>query len=1660
MCTYAHLCLVAYGVILDSEVGEHMAIYHLHQGHVSRSTGRSAVQNAAYITGSNLYETRRDLTAAYENRKEDVVWSKTFAPEWTPDALRDLTIWDKIESFEDEYAAIRFPKGLIARDNYCDSARTAMTLIVALPRELPSNISIELMEEFAHTRFVSKDLIVTCGMHDDEGNPHGHFLISRRSLVQEADGSVTFSWLKNRTMCTKSELRNTRKLWAEFVNAYLEREGIDERVTEKSFVDLGVNLNPSKHRGWVADKLHDMGIDSKIMQENEQIFLTNKKNILKNPEIILQEISSKNATYTPEQLLKTIQKRLGNDAHEIANVYEILIEKSLYIGDGLDGMPRYTTSAYKQTEEEALTTLASFMNNTNNHSIHSMKVNSYVTLHYGHMTDEQRNATIGLTQKDSLSVLLGRAGTGKTTTTVKAVCELYQQEGYTVIGGSLSKLASDNLQIEAKINAKTLHAWLYCWDRYRQAEQEFLAFNNLISKEVLNQLHWYKELKQFEHFALTDTSVFVLDEAGMVGVDQWKRLLEHAKLRNAKVIAVGDDVQSKAIEAGDFFREVIEQTGRNGSLFQLNTIQRQRVDWMRTASEQFATLNTQEGLALYEGRGHIHEVSTHHLEEDMAKAYIRYLSSPEMDKHNTPKFKSGLVLAFTNEQTHALNQAIRAELRLHHIPGHTLSSDDVLTLGKGEQAKKFALGDKIVFLKNEKQRITLINSDGEVLSNRHISNGTTGTLESVDDNGKMITVRLDADTTAHFSIDHYKDFSHGYALTIFKSQGQTVDFTLVAASRFMDAKALYVAMTRHRHEVHLFYTKEEFESYKAFALHMSRFTSKDLVKDYTIRSENAEAWRRVHEYQQCIYDAASVLKESQQEGDADWRAYLAIKHEQVQLGKEILNDYDAHKHYFQQAGFTQEMLEVTMGYKHRPLSVAEEKAKLTIEIYGEIARAARDLWHGIKLIPTKIEHPHYEEYQNLRDERDALAKDILAHYPLYREFVKMYAKEYGISKSTLEKQVAYREASIQKKLLADINKPFNFTASEKQPFTVDHNVGEAHSLPIATHAHVESSPKPFTPFERSTTEIAQDLREHIADLAIHFLGHPQQKSRSEWRYGTKGSMSIHVLGPKKGLYTNFETGQSGNAVTLIADQLGLTKKEAFKWGVQWLGHTPSHDTAIQTQKRTLSNTEKQSESSWKHIFPAPRDVPDLKNTPSLAYMMRGQCEVARYTYTDAEGNMLGHVVRLDDRHGKKITPTLTYCQNERGHQEWRWNGFGNDRPLYGLEQLKHKPHAPVLIVEGEKTCEAARALFPEHAVITWSGGCGAVHKTDWTPLTYREIILFPDHDEAGLNATFKLGDILKKQGCQSIHIVDLPSTLPHKWDLADAMPEHITLGELMSHTKTHSELAFEVYQKKNSVYAKTFSDIDIKHCAEASALTDYCTAEKLPLIHYFAREYYSYHNTTAPILNTHPNLTDLEQKSILVGIYAVRAHVLIDGDFKDTKYTDKFLMIGVFAAQSQLKNESYKTETDRVFEAISLYKEQEKKYELALKNPPESIKGESRDIQEGLLHAVLKFKSITQKDMPVHLTRDLYSGVKKIADSSISQDRKDEIKCTIECVMDQKAGGIHSLHDLTHDRIAFKAKQNQVKFQDSIQHHHDQLTHIEQQRTLDRELHKNLELSL
>jgi len=187
-------------------------------------------------------------------------------------------------------------------------------------------------------------------------------------------------------------------------------------------------------------------------------------------------------------------------------------------------------------------------------------------------------------------------------------------------------------------------------------------------------------------------------------------------------------------------------------------------------------------------------------------------------------------------------------------------------------------------------------------------------------------------------------------------------------------------------------------------------------------------------------------------------------------------------------------------------------------------------------------------------------------------------------------------------------------------------------------------------------------------------------------------------------------------------------------------------------------------------MPVPADAP----APPERHPSKGRWS-ARWTYRDAAGAVLGHVVRIDGDDGKQVLP-LT-CWREGGGLKWRWKGFADLRPLYGLDRLARSPVAPVLVVEGEKTADATMALFPGFAVVTWPGGTNATGKVDWSPLAGREVIVFPDADAPGRKAADDVVRRVSTAGAASVAVVRVPSYLPEGWDLADGWLVGFDLAE-------------------------------------------------------------------------------------------------------------------------------------------------------------------------------------------------------------------------------------------------------------------------------------------
>jgi ATP-dependent exoDNAse (exonuclease V) alpha subunit len=84
-----------------------------------------------------------------------------------------------------------------------------------------------------------------------------------------------------------------------------------------------------------------------------------------------------------------------------------------------------------------------------------------------------------------------------------------------------------------------------------------------------------------------------------------------------------------------------------------------------------------------------------------------------------------------------------------------------------------------------------------------IVNGLAGLIETITPNS--ITVRLDGDgRRITFDPESFIDFRHGYAGTIYKGQGRTLDQTYLYHSEHWRSAASYVALTRHRDKTELF----------------------------------------------------------------------------------------------------------------------------------------------------------------------------------------------------------------------------------------------------------------------------------------------------------------------------------------------------------------------------------------------------------------------------------------------------------------------------------------------------------------------------------------------------------------------------------------------------------------------------------------------------------------------------------------------------------------------------------------------------------------------------------------------------------------------------------------------------------------------------------------
>lgn len=175
-----------------------------------------------------------------------------------------------------------------------------------------------------------------------------------------------------------------------------------------------------------------------------------------------------------------------------------------------------------------------------------------------------------------------------------------------------------------------------------------------------------------------------------------------------------------------------------------------------------------------------------------------------------------MILAHRRKDVAKLNNAVRETLLAENL----MSKDTELTYNTASGKKQFAKGDRILFTKNDAQL--------------NVKNGTLGTV--VKASPSFLTIQPDDKNAQPIQIDinHYNHLDHGYTVTIHKSQGATVDKSWLLATKSMDQHLIYVAGTRHRERMRVYYSKSELNNTSDLSHIAFRQNHKQTINDYDI----------------------------------------------------------------------------------------------------------------------------------------------------------------------------------------------------------------------------------------------------------------------------------------------------------------------------------------------------------------------------------------------------------------------------------------------------------------------------------------------------------------------------------------------------------------------------------------------------------------------------------------------------------------------------------------------------------------------------------------------------------------------------------------------------------------------------------------------------------
>lgn len=794
-----------------------MANYHLAMQVISRGSGRKAVAAAAYRRAERFYDERYDMVHDY-SAKDGVAYSAFALPPGAPEWITELVA-------SSENVSQDFWNIVEASEKRVD-AQLAREIEFSLPVELTKEENIQLAKEYIEEQFVALGMVADWSVHYDNGNnPHVHCMLTTRPLevdgfgkrkaavldaesgepLRDKRGAIVYQ--RGDIWGSKEQIEQWREKWAAYQNFHLRMRGHSVQVDHRSYAKQGIEVDPTSKIGVVGMWMQRLGIASDKYDRHVSELAKNRKQILRNPDIVLHKISKQEAVFTEKEISREIDRYFEKGQADYAKAIDLVLQSELLVHLGAKrGQECFAIAPMIESERAMVESALALHESKQEFAILESTMDSALavlneeiktaTKGQGSLSPQQEEAAKYIMDDYRLRVLVGVAGAGKSTI-LKASNIAWQAHGYRVRGAALSGIAASNLQ-DSGVTAQTLHSLEMQWNT-----AEAMMDDN--TGRPLTE----RQREFIQNSLLSARDILVIDEAGMVGSAQMQRVLSRVEAAGAKVVLVGDDEQLQSIEAGTAFKHIKEHTAYIG----LDEVRRQMQDWQKQATIEFANTKTGAALQRYIDAGDVTllpEGANSQLVNDYMRSHIRDSEASRM------------VLAYTKKDVNELNRAIQERMREAgelYGEGHLFDLIGQDNEGEFTYSEQFAVGDRLMFRENNQQM--------------GVMNGTLGRITDISEEN-MMTVRLDNGKDVTFDSASYKKYQLGYAATVYKSQGVTVDEAYVKASRYFDRHSTYVAMSRHKNAVKLYAEKEQFKDLDELKRGLSRPRPKLSTLDFAV----------------------------------------------------------------------------------------------------------------------------------------------------------------------------------------------------------------------------------------------------------------------------------------------------------------------------------------------------------------------------------------------------------------------------------------------------------------------------------------------------------------------------------------------------------------------------------------------------------------------------------------------------------------------------------------------------------------------------------------------------------------------------------------------------------------------------------------------------------